>query len=92
MWSGPTEEPPKSLYTDDLAWDKEATHTRDPEAFLPIEACRSLIAEGKLGDLTSHFHGVPTEYSKRRTVETDAPEILHRLRQDGADVALLVPL
>jgi len=91
-WSGFTAEPPEALYTADLAWDKEATHTRDPEAFLPIAACRKLIEAGALGGLTDRYQGVPTDYSKRRTVERDAPEILERLRQDGADAALLVPL
>jgi hypothetical protein len=35
---------------------------------------------------------VPTEYSQRATSERDAPEILRRCREDGADAALLVPL
>jgi hypothetical protein len=35
---------------------------------------------------------VPTEYSQRRTIEQDAPEILRRCREDEADAALLVPL
>jgi hypothetical protein len=35
---------------------------------------------------------VPTEYSQRRTREQDAPEILRRSREDGADAALLVPM
>lgn len=91
-WSGPTSEPPDSLYTEDLAWDKGATHTRDPETFLPIDACQTLIARGALGGLTRRFHGVPTEFSKRRTIERDAPEILTRLREDDAEAAILVPL
>jgi len=35
---------------------------------------------------------VPTDYSQRRTIEQDAPQILARCREDGVDVALLVPL
>jgi len=35
---------------------------------------------------------VPTDYSQRRTLEQDAPEILRRCREDEVDVALLVPL
>jgi hypothetical protein len=35
---------------------------------------------------------VPTEYSQRRTLEIDAPDLLTRLREDETDVALLVPL
>jgi len=41
------------------------------------------------------LHGysvAPTEYSHRSTIEHDAPEIHLRLVEDGADVALLVPL
>ena len=36
VWSGPTDTPPKRLFTDDVAWDKEATHTDDVESFLPL--------------------------------------------------------
>lgn len=92
VWSGPVSEPPERLFTDDLAWDKENTHTDDVESFLPIRILEAFAAEGRLGGLTARFHGVPTEYSQRRTLERDAPEILARLREDGADVALLVPL
>ena len=92
VWSGPTDTPPKSLYTDDLAWDKEATHTDDVESFLPIGQLRAFAEEGRIGRLAPRFHGVPTDYSQRRTIERDAPEILRRCREDGVDVALLVPL
>ncbi|HCI88374.1 MAG TPA: reductase, partial [Gammaproteobacteria bacterium] len=34
----------------------------------------------------------PTAYSQRQTLEEDAPELLERLQEDQADVALLVPL
>jgi len=92
VWSGHTANPPERLYTDDLAWDKESTHTDDTESFLPIARMREWVARGRLGSLAARFHGVPTDYSQRRTLERDAPEILRRCREDGADVALLVPL
>jgi hypothetical protein len=92
VWSGPADTPPTRLYTDDLAWDKQATHTRDVESFLPLTRLAELAAEGRIGGLAARFHGVPTDYSQRRTLEQDAPEILSRCRADGVDVALLVPL
>jgi hypothetical protein len=92
VWSGPTDEPPKRLFTDDLAWDKEATHTDDVESFLPIRRLRELAERGRIAGLAARFHGVPTDYSQRRTQEQDAPEILRRCREDGVDVALLIPL
>jgi hypothetical protein len=92
VWSGNVSPPPPSLYTDNVAWDKESTHTKDRESFLPIEAASKLAVEGMFARLTARFHGVPTEYSQRKTREEDAPAILQRIREDGADAALLCPL
>jgi len=92
VWSGPVSPPPERLFTDNVAWDKESTHTDDRASFLPIEAASKLAAEGLFGGLTSRFHGVPTEYSQRKTIDRDAPEILARVCEDGADAAILSPL
>jgi hypothetical protein len=92
VWSGSTDAQPERLFTGDLAWDKEATHTDDVASFLPIRLLQELAAAGRIGGLATRFHGVPTDYSQRRTCETDAPEILRRCREDGVDAALLVPL
>jgi hypothetical protein len=92
VWSGAVSPPPEKLFTDNVAWDKESTHTDDRASFLPIEAACELAAEGIFKGLTARFHGVPTEYSQRKTREQDAPEILARVRQDGADAAILSPL
>ena len=92
VWSGSTEVPPARLHTDDLAWDKVSTHTHDVESFLPIRRLQAAVAEGRIARLAARFHGVPTTYSQRRTIELDAPEILARCREDEVDIALLVPL
>jgi len=92
VWSGPTATPPERLFTDDLSWDKEATHTDDVESFLPIGKLQELAKAGRIGSVAPRFHGVPTDYSQRRTIESDAPEILSRCHEDQVDVALLVPL
>ncbi|WP_422012947.1 hypothetical protein [Reyranella sp.] len=92
VWSGSISQAPAKLFTDNLAWDKESTHTDDRASFLPIEAVQQWAVEGVVGDLAPRFHGVPTEYSQRKTTEFDAPQVLARLRADGADVALLSPL
>jgi len=90
--SGPMAAPPERLYTGDLAWDKEATHTEDLDSYFPVHRLQELVEAGRIGQLASRYHGVPTEYSQRRTMEEDAPEILRRCREDGADAAMLVPL
>ncbi len=92
VWSGETAVTPDRLYTDDLAWDKEATHTNDVESFVPLASLRAFATEGRIGSLAKRFHGVPTDYSQRRTLEVDAPEILARCREDAVDIALLIPL
>lgn len=92
VWSAPVDPPPPNLNTDNLSWDRESTHTDDRECYLPIEAAGLLARDGVIGGLAARFHGVPTEYSHRKTVAEDAPKILARLREDGADAAVLCAL
>ena len=90
--SGDTADLPPFLFASDLAWDKEATHMNDLGSYLPITVLNEMVELGELGSVASRFHCIPTEYSQRRTNEVDAPEVLKRCREDGADIALLVPL
>jgi len=90
--SGPTSPPPEKLYTADLSWDKQTTHTDDVNTFCPVVHLQALVQEGVIGALADRFHCAPTEYSQRATLEKDAPELHRRLLEDGADIALLVPL
>jgi D-proline reductase (dithiol) PrdB len=92
VWSGAVDPAPAKLFTDNVAWDKESTHTDDRASFLPIEIVTELAGEGVIGGLAAHFHGVPTEYSHRKTLEEDAPQVLAQLRDDGAQAAILCPL
>lgn len=90
--SGLVDQCPERLYANDLFWDRKATHLEDLNSYFPIDRLKTLVDQGRIGDLAPRFHCVPTEYSQRRTLEIDAPEILKRCREDGADLALLVPL
>ena len=90
--SGSTRKPPERLFTDDLSWDKVATHTDDVGTFCPIGHLEDLARDGVIGRVADRFHCAPTEYSRRITLEKDAPELGRRLLEDGADAALLVPL
>jgi hypothetical protein len=92
LWSGPINPAPSRLHTADLAWDKESTHTDDRASFLPIEVAAKLADEDVFAALTKRFHGVPTDYSQRGINEDVAPKVLQRLRDDGADGAILCPL
>ena len=92
VWSGYMTAAPDELYTDDLAWDKASTHTKDRECFLPVSAADRLVRDGLVGELAPRFHGVPTVYSQGETIETFAPEVRRRCQADGVDVAFLMPL
>ena len=92
VYSVPSDDPPDRLSTDGLFWDRNATHTNDLDSYFPVHRLHELVREGRIGGLTRRLHGVPTEYSQRLTQERDAPEVLRRCREDGADAAILVPL
>lgn len=87
-----TSAPPQLLYANDLSWDKNATHMNDRESYLPLRGLSEAINLGLIDGITRQFHCAPTEYSIRRTMTQDAPELLSRLQNDEADIALLVPL
>ncbi|HSP97763.1 MAG TPA: hypothetical protein VL049_11030 [Candidatus Dormibacteraeota bacterium] len=92
VYSVPSDDPPARLTTDGLFWDRDATHTEDPDSYFPLRRLQEYARAGRIGRLARRLHGVPTEYSQRSTKERDAPDILRRCREDGADAALLVPL
>lgn len=91
VYHHPVAAAPDSMFTDDLSWDKQATHTDDTESFLPLRSLASLAEDGVIGSVNERFFGVPTEYSQRRT-GLDAEQIAQWCIDDGVDIALLVPL
>ncbi len=92
VWAGSTDAAPQGLHTDHVAWDKDSTHTDDQECYLPLVTAAQLAQHRLFAGLTSQFISVPTEFSQRKTVEVDAPEVLNIARSDGADAALLTAL
>lgn len=90
--SVPADDPPARLSTHGLFWDRQATHTEDLESYFPVHRLKEFAGENRIGRLAARLHCVPTEYSQRRTTDRDAPEVLRRCVEDGADAALLVPL
>lgn len=91
VYHHPVADVPDAMFTADLSWDKQATHTDDTETFLPLGALGALVADGTIGSLNERFFGVPTEYSQRRT-GLDAEQIAQWCIEDDVDIALLVPL
>jgi len=73
-----------------IGYDRLHTTAKDSNTWFPLPLMRKMAAEGRFR-LAPRFHGAPTNRSQRVTLETDAPEILARCRQDQVDAALLVP-
>ena len=92
IYSIPSRPLPEFMYTDELSWDKKATHTDDVASFLPLFQLKQFAAEKLIGSLARRYHCVPTDFSHRNTTLKDAPVILERCQQDQVDLAILVPL
>jgi hypothetical protein len=91
VYHHPVAEVPDRMFTDDLSWDKQSTHTDDTESFLPLASLSELAAQSVIGSVNHRFFGVPTEYSQRKT-GLDSEAIAGWCAEDGVDIALLVPL
>ena len=74
-----------------IGYDRIHTTATDCNTWFPLHALRRAAAAGRIGRIAPRFHGAPTNRSHRVTIETDAPEILDRVREDKADVVILVP-
>ena len=73
-----------------VAIDRKHTRMEDSGTWFPLPALRRAAERGGIG-LADRFHGAPTNRSQQHTAAVDAPEILKRCSEDGADAALLVP-
>lgn len=92
VWAGDTASVPERLFTENLAWDKESTHTDDVQTFLPLGHLKAHASAGRIAEVGPRFYGVPTEYSQSRTMLEDAPAIEAMCREDKVDVVLLAAL
>jgi hypothetical protein len=90
VYSEPSDTVP-DLRISHVGYDRVHTTAEDPHTWLPLRRLQEAVKAGRLGGLTPRFHGAPTNRSHRVTMETDAPELLRRCREDGADAAILVP-
>jgi glycine/betaine/sarcosine/D-proline reductase family selenoprotein B len=74
-----------------IGYDRVHTSATDSNTWFPLPALRRAAATSRIGRVAPRFHGAPTNRSHRVTIETDAPEILARVRADGADAVIVVP-
>jgi D-proline reductase (dithiol) PrdB len=74
-----------------VGYDRLHTSAKDINAYFPLARLKEAAAAGRIGALAPRVHGAPTNRSHRVTTETDAPELLRRCQEDGADAVVLVP-
>ena len=92
VYSLPSDTPIDLLYSRQEHYDQHATTLDDVNAYYPVSRLGELVERGRIGELAPRFHGVYTGYSKRKTAEIDAPEVLRRCIEDEVDLAVMTPV
>lgn len=83
-------DPEPDLRISHVGIDRAHTTATDKNAWLPLEQLKRLARDGRVGSIAPRIHGAPTNRSHKTTVQKDCPDMLARLREDGADVAVLL--
>jgi hypothetical protein len=89
VYALPADLPADRFLSRKAAYDRYATTLEDVDSFLPLTHLHRLADVGVTGGVAARFQVIFSEYSQRKTLDVDAPEILRQMRADGVDVALL---
>jgi len=73
-----------------LGYDRKYSTADDINSYFPLAQLKTLASEGRIKDVAPRFHGAPTNRSQAATIDKDCPDILDRIREDGADAAIIV--
>ncbi len=72
--------------------DRYQTDMEDLNAYFPMTRMQEFFKEGLFGSLSKNYYRTLPNYSHRKPVDADGPEILRQCREDGVDVALMTPV
>ena len=89
VYSMATDTPVAKLYSQKEAYDRHATTLTDVDSYLPLTRLAEFAAAGRIKDVAPRFQVIYSQYSQRKTLTVDAPEILRQMREDRVDVAVL---
>jgi D-proline reductase (dithiol) PrdB len=90
VYDGDTSKP-HDVRISHIAYDRIHTTADDAGTWFPLPQLHRLAREGQIGEVAPRFFGAPTNRSHRVTLQSDAPDILARCREDEVDAAVLVP-
>ena len=74
-----------------IGYDRHHSKADDRNTWLPVLRLEEAVTAGRIGELTDRIYAVPTVRRQRSTSEEHAPQIAELIREDAADVVLLVP-
>ncbi len=74
-----------------VAIDRYNTTAEDMGSYFPLAALQQADATGSIGAVSEYFYGLPTNRSKRTTLDVDCADLLERCQVDGIDAAIFVP-
>jgi len=72
--------------------DRVQTDMSDVNAYFPLTRLKEFVADGTLESLAGEALRILPNYSHRKVLAVDAPEVLRRAQAEGVDVALLSPV
>jgi hypothetical protein len=72
--------------------DRFQTDMADVDAYFPLTRLRELAAAGEIGSLAPEALRLLPNYSHRKVLTVDAPEVLRRARAAAVDAVLLTPV
>ena len=90
VYSGKTSTMP-DLRISHVAIDRYNTTAEDMGSYFPLAALQQAAATGRIGAVSEYFYGLPTNRSKRTTLDVDCADLLERCQVDGIDAAIFVP-
>jgi D-proline reductase (dithiol) PrdB len=92
VFTAPSDWPADRIVSTSDDHDRYQTDMKDVNAFFPITRMQEFLKEGLFGSLSKNFYRTLPNYSHRKTMEVDGPEILRQCLEDNVDVALLTPV
>jgi hypothetical protein len=88
----PTDWPVERLRPTSQDHDRAQTDMSDVDAYFPLTRLRELAAGGEIGALAPEALRILFNYSHRKVLTVDAPEVLRRAREQAVDAVLLTPV